>query len=336
MQIYEKEFKLKSSDVDMNRRLRTSVLFTMLQEAAIAHTEALGMGREKTLDRGLLWIVTMQRAEIARMPEYDEEIVLRSWPGDSLHLIFPRYFSLTTAAGEPLLKASSLWSLIDANTRSLIFPEKFGIEIPGVRTGDEIPMPSAIRPLPPAKAQPAANRSQASANAQPAANRSQTSANTQQVVNRLQASAKAQPAVNRSQASANAQPAANETAARTFTVPYSCVDLNGHMNNTRYFDLAEDLIFDMISSAEQTGTEGAKGQTGKEGAKGQTGKKGAKGQTGTDSGAGQLFFPKLICTEFAKEVRLGDELKLSCTRQGSNFLVTGSTAKPCFKMRIEY
>ena len=266
MQIYEKKFKLKSSDVDMNRRLRTSVLFSMLQEAAIAHTEALGMGREKTLDRGLLWIVTMQRAEIARMPEYDEEIVLRSWPGDSLHLIFPRYFSLTTAAGEPLLKASSLWSLIDANTRSLIFPEKFGIEIPGVRTGDEIPMPSAIRPLSPAKA----------------------------------------------------QPAAGESTARTFTVPYSCVDLNGHMNNTRYFDLAEDLIFDMISSAEQTGTEGA------------------KGQTGTDSGAGRSLFPKLICTEFAKEVRLGDELKLSCTRQGSNFLVTGSTAKPCFKMRIEY
>ena len=98
MQIYEKRYKLKSSDVDMNRRLRTPVLFTMLQEAAIAHTEELGMGREKTLDRGLLWIVTMQRAEIARMPGYDEEIVLRSWPGRTLHLIFPRYFSIETAA----------------------------------------------------------------------------------------------------------------------------------------------------------------------------------------------------------------------------------------------
>ncbi len=296
MQIYEKEFKLKSSDVDMNRRLRTSVLFTMLQEAAIAHTEELGMGREKTLDRGLLWIVTMQRAEIARIPEYDEEIVLRSWPGDSLHLIFPRYFSLTTAAGEPLLKASSLWSLIDANTRSLIFPEKFGIEIPGVRTGDEIPMPSAIRPLAPAKAQPAASESDCIT----ASPRSSHTAESAQDIS---------------------------TAARTFTVPYSCVDLNGHMNNTRYFDLAEDLIFDMVSNAGHTGTEGAKGQTGTWG---------AKGQTRADSSTEQPLFPKLICTEFAKEVRLGDELKLSCTRQGSNFLVTGSTAKPCFKMRIEY
>ena len=28
----------------------------------------------------------------------------------------------------------------------------------------------------------------------------------------------------------------------TFTVPYSMIDLNGHMNNTRYFDLAEDRM----------------------------------------------------------------------------------------------
>ncbi|MBR3361592.1 MAG: hypothetical protein IKG39_09655, partial [Lachnospiraceae bacterium] len=27
-----------------------------------------------------------------------------------------------------------------------------------------------------------------------------------------------------------------------FTVPYSYTDLNGHMNNTRYFDLAEDTM----------------------------------------------------------------------------------------------
>ena len=32
------------------------------------------------------------------------------------------------------------------------------------------------------------------------------------------------------------------TGSTDFTVPYSYVDLNGHMNNTRYFDLAEDLI----------------------------------------------------------------------------------------------
>ena len=91
MSVYSEEILLRSKDVDMYRRLRTSELFRMLQEASIRHTEQLGMGRDKTLDRGILWVLLMQRAEIVRMPEYDERIVLKSWPGKTMHLLFPRY-----------------------------------------------------------------------------------------------------------------------------------------------------------------------------------------------------------------------------------------------------
>ena len=72
MSEYREEILLRSKDVDMFRRLRTSELFRLLQEASIRHTELLGMGRDKTLDRGILWVLLMQRAEITRMPEYDE------------------------------------------------------------------------------------------------------------------------------------------------------------------------------------------------------------------------------------------------------------------------
>ena len=181
MSVYREQILLRSKDVDMFRRLRTSELFRLLQEASIRHTEQLGMGRDKTLDRGILWVLLMQRAEIARMPEYDERVVLKSWPGKTMHLLFPRYYSLETAEGEPLLKASALWSLVDQKTRKVVFPEKYGVVIEGVVTGEEIAMPGAV-----AKAD--CDRE------------------------------------------------------RDFTVPYSFVDLNGHMNNTRYFDLAEDSV----------------------------------------------------------------------------------------------
>ena len=139
--------KLRSRDVDMHRRLRTSELFKLLQEASIRHTEALGMGREKTLDKGILWVLLMQRADITRMPCYDETVVLKSWPGTTMHLLFPRYYSMETDAGEPLLKASAIWSLVDAETRKVVFPERYGVEIEGVATGDEIALPSTIRKL---------------------------------------------------------------------------------------------------------------------------------------------------------------------------------------------
>ncbi len=181
MKYYEQSFRILSSYVDARRRLRLSTLFSMFQEAAIAHTEALGMGREKTLDRGLLWAVTMQRASVTRLPEYDDRVKLYSWPGTTMHVLFPRYYVLTDESGSPLVKASALWVLLDRDTRKFVFPESWGIQIEGVATGVESPLPSSLT--------------------------------------------------------------VGETAGiGSFTVPYSAVDLNGHMNNVKYFDLAQDRM----------------------------------------------------------------------------------------------
>ena len=235
MSVYSEEILLRSKDVDMYRRLRTSELFRLLQEASIRHTEQLGMGRDKTLDRGILWVLLMQRAEIARMPEYDERIVLKSWPGKTMHLLFPRYYSLETAAGEPLLKASALWSLVDEKTRKVVFPEKYGVVIEGVTTGEEIAMPGSV-----------AKR--------------------------------------------------ETTCEREFTVPYSYVDLNGHMNNTRYFDLAEDRI-----------PAAAEGRSLRE-----------------------------ITVEYSSEARLGDTLSITLEQNVGCFFISGDTEKKIFRMRLCY
>ena len=235
MSVYRQKLRLRAKDVDLYRRLRTSELFRLLQEAAIRHTEQLGMGRDKTLDKGLLWVLTLQRCEIVRMPCYDEDVVLKSWPGRTMHLLFPRYCSMETAAGEPLLKASAIWCLVDQETRRIVFPEKYGVEIEGVTTGDEIALPGALR-------------------------REETGQS------------------------------------RAFTVPYSYVDLNGHMNNTRYFDLAEDSI--------------------------------------PAAAAGEEL--RLVCAEYAAEARLGEELRVGWSGDGKRWYLEGVSDKPCFKLLMEY
>jgi acyl-ACP thioesterase len=207
-----------------------------MQEASIRHTEELGMGREMTLDRGLLWMVTLQRAEIARMPEYDELITLESWPGDTMHLLFPRYYRVLDEKGETLVAASALWALVDQNTRRMVFPDRYGVVIEGEKTGNEIALPS-----PPLRAK--------------------------------------------------------EGAVSAFTVPYSYVDLNGHMNNTRYFDLTEDLL-------------GA-------------------------AAAGREL--RRIRAEYLQEVRLGDTLTVSWdSRDDNSFRIEGRTQKPCYRMELKY
>ena len=144
MSVYREELLLRSKDVDLYRRLRLSRLFELLQEASIRHTEQLGMGREKTLDKGLLWVVTMQRCEIARMPEYDESLVLTSWPGKTMHVFFPRYYRLADERDNTLVSASALWMLVDEKTRKMVFPDDWGVEIEGVTTGREIRLPSGL------------------------------------------------------------------------------------------------------------------------------------------------------------------------------------------------
>ena len=234
-EIYTERLTLRSKDVDMFRRLRTSELFKLLQEASIRHTEELGMGRDRTLDKGILWVLLMQRAEIARMPEYDEQIVLRSWPGKTMHLLFPRFYSLETEAGEELVKASALWGLVDEKSRKAVFPERYGIEIAGSETGKEIDLPGPIRKL-------ACDRE------------------------------------------------------KRFKVPYSFVDLNGHMNNTRYFDLAEDCV-------------------------------------GAAAG-GKLL--KEIRTEYVNEARFGEELTLRWNGADGTVFLSGESSKPVFRMTLRY
>ncbi len=189
MSVYEKEYVIQSSDVDMFRRLRLSRLFTFTQEAAIHHTEALGAGRAKTLDRGFLWVVMLQHAEIVRLPAYDERIRLLSWAGETMHVLFPRYYELYDETGACIVRGSALWALMDMNTRGRVFPDAEGISVEGALLGREYPLPNPIRPM-----------------------------ETERSV--------------------------------SFTVPFSYADINGHLTNTRYFDIAEDLT--SLSGANKT------------------------------------------------------------------------------------
>ena len=235
MSVYRVKFRLRNAEVDLNRRLRLSTMFRMMQEASIAHTEELGAGREKTLDRGLLWVVTLQDAWINRMPEYDEEITLESWPGDTMHLFFPRYYRLLGADGSVLVTASALWVLMDSVERKMVFPEDKNVAVPFEKTGFEPALPRAPRHI-------------------------------------------------------------ATTGEAAFTVPFSYTDMNGHMNNTRYFDLMEDTLPPELHSKRLT----------------------------------------RIGIEYRAEARLGDEFKLRWGNEGTDWFLSGETDKQLFKMRMTY
>ena len=130
--VYRCWYTLRSCDVDFRQALRPSRLAEMVQEAAIAHTEQLGCGRERTLDRGILWVVASRKMRVSRWPRYGERIVVESWPGAMRHVLFPRFERVLDERGGVLAQAASHWMLVDARTRRMVFPAACGVSIDGV------------------------------------------------------------------------------------------------------------------------------------------------------------------------------------------------------------
>ena len=236
--IYERVLRIRSEQVDCTRHLRISELFRLMEEASIAHTEALGCPRQMTLDRGLLWVITRQSAEIGELPRYDDEIFLRSWQGEMMHVFFPRFYELWKD-NRRIVRGQALWMLIREDTRSMALPEDYGIRIPGVPDSPDIDLPAVRRP------------------------------------------------------EGCGEPVLEER----LVTRYSQVDINGHMNNIRYFDLVDDR-----------GTEDL-------------------------HGAG---CPRKIRAEYTNELRLGEEYTLRGYAGGGLRYYEGTAGKPKFRILLEY
>lgn len=232
---YSVRYTLKNKDVNLFRKLRTSALFELLQEASIAHTEMLGMGREMTLDRGFLWVVLQQRIDITRMPEYGETVTIETWPGATMHVLFPRYYQVKDEEDKVLMNGSAVWALVDEHTRRMIFPDRNGIMIEGKTTGRETDLPLPLK--------------------------------------------------------------RTETDRRySYTVQFCDCDLNGHMNNTRYFDLCENLL-----------------------------EHPARGKD-----------PVKITAEYVQESGFRETVTVNWLEDESSAVIYGETEKTCFRMRFDY
>ena len=137
-QTYIRKLNVKAELVDYKKNMTISSFMRIFQECCIAHTEELGMGREKTLDKGFLWVIISEHIQINRMPVYDENITFECTPGVTLHYFFPRNIIVKNDKGEVLITANALWSLIDVKKRTFIDPEKNGIIINGVMNSNDL------------------------------------------------------------------------------------------------------------------------------------------------------------------------------------------------------
>jgi len=128
--LYKKRFIIGIGDVDFTKALKLSTLFDYFQDAASYAAQRLGLGIDKLEKYSVTWVLLRMRVDIDRLPVWNEEITVETWPQPPKKIEFERDFIVRDKDGNVLIRAVSTWAIIDIKTRELQRAELISIECP--------------------------------------------------------------------------------------------------------------------------------------------------------------------------------------------------------------
>ncbi|MBE6133223.1 MAG: hypothetical protein E7178_00970 [Erysipelotrichaceae bacterium] len=144
--MFSKKYVVGPSDADQNLNAKISTLFVYMQDVAMEHAEQLGIGKENTMDKGMMWVVTRTALTIYRLPKYLEEVIVTTYPGDDMKFIYPRYYNIKDKHGNLLVIASATWMVLNKSTHTVNFNPFNGKVLPSEHMEKEEPLPGRLAP----------------------------------------------------------------------------------------------------------------------------------------------------------------------------------------------
>ena len=115
--IYEKQFRIRSYEVDLARKLRPTVLLNYLQDVAGDHARILGVAVSDLMRRNRTWVLSRYHLRFEGEAGTGEVIRIRTWPSSRSGLFSCREFEILRADGTRLALATSSWAVVDLATR---------------------------------------------------------------------------------------------------------------------------------------------------------------------------------------------------------------------------
>lgn len=125
----KEKLKILASSTGSKRTLTLEGFLKLIEEISISDVIRGGLTKDKTLDKGFLWVISRLSFHIRRVPLYDEETTLESFALPRLRSFFPRGYRLLDKEGNILIEGEGIWALLDEKTRQIIDPTKEGISI---------------------------------------------------------------------------------------------------------------------------------------------------------------------------------------------------------------
>ncbi len=113
------------ADIDELGHANNVVWIRWINEAALAHTEAVGVGPAVCMGQGLAWVVRRHDVEYLAPALEGERLELCTWP-ETLKGVTSLRRTLIRRGDKVLARAETLWILVDlATTKPRRIPESF-------------------------------------------------------------------------------------------------------------------------------------------------------------------------------------------------------------------
>lgn len=107
-------------ETDINATMKPEAFLNLAQEAANRHADTLGFGYDDLEKSNTIWVLSRIHVVFDRLPKWREHINLQTWHKGLGGFFYLRDFILNNAEGQPLVKATSSWLIIDMKTRHII------------------------------------------------------------------------------------------------------------------------------------------------------------------------------------------------------------------------
>ena len=182
MKVREEKLTVKTYECQPDGKIKMASLMQHLQQVAALHAEQLGFGVERLNKINSYWVLSNLRIEVNKLPKWNDEITVNTWPSGYTRLVATREFVAKDQNDCELFRAGSQWMMLDKDSNRPKNLFRLDLDLPKTE-------PKAL-----------------------------------------------------SQELVRLEPRDNYSQVDHVSVPYSSIDLNGHVNNTEYVRWGIDAL----------------------------------------------------------------------------------------------
>jgi medium-chain acyl-[acyl-carrier-protein] hydrolase len=129
LRFYTKKHIFTYSDFDTNDNIFPSALLNCFQDVAGEHADLLKVGYKDLLNNSNIWVLDKLRFEIISSLKVNEEYTIKTWPLQASILQFQREYLILDSSNNIVVKASSIWCVINIESRKLVRAKQINFNI---------------------------------------------------------------------------------------------------------------------------------------------------------------------------------------------------------------